>query len=129
MNLQAGVQQKDPGMRISDHFFDQHIAMLAVTTLDPIIEKALLRTFGFRFQVAFFLVTEGLTVADQKLQLTGARAIDRRIVDLVNDSLPQGKPAMGATVVRSADPVFPARSPFWTSSGGTEGLAHKKLIV
>ena len=101
-------------MGIGDYFLDQPVASLSIAVCQPVIQSAAFRVFDFVVKVAFFLMAERLTVGDQELQVTRVRAIDGRIVDLIDNSVAQRKPSMAASMIGGPDPLLAAGRPLWT---------------
>jgi hypothetical protein len=73
-------------MGISDHLVDKTVATVRLLVHDPDVQAAATDILDGRNQVASNVVKERLSVGQKVLQVTHLRAVDRRIVDLTQDS-------------------------------------------
>ena len=72
-------------------------------------------------QIAFFLMTKSLAIADEKLKITRVWLVDGWIVDFVQDAMAEREPKTAARVVGGAETVFCAGGPSGLETGRAEG--------
>ena len=72
-------------MRIADNLLDEAVAASGVGVHIPHPERLRVKVLEGRHQVALFFVRKGLAVCYQKLHVANLRAIDGRVVDLVQN--------------------------------------------
>ena len=111
-------------MRVGDDLLDQPVTSLVVAICQSVIERASLRIFDLVMKVTFFFMAERLAVSDQKLQFTDIRAINGRIVDLVEDSVTQRKPGVAVRVIGSPDALLVAVGPLRVKTGSAKCGFH-----
>ena len=98
-------------MRIGQHAFYETVAAVRLR-----IRKAIKNAIAFRVldqmdQVPLFLVTKRFAVTDEKLKVARVWLINMWIVDLIDDSVTEGKPNAATGMIGCADAFFRTGSP------------------
>src|SRR5215469_11796400 len=119
--VQARIDKEGRLMRIGDDFLVEMIAAIGRMTDDADGEAGAVEVLGYRIEVAAFLVKEGLAVGDQELHVADLWLIDRREINLVEDSGRRGKPQTAHRRVCGADGVLGAAGPARLDAGRAGG--------
>ena len=79
-------------MRISQYLFDQLIPPFGFS-VDHSVEKAVaFGVFNPMNQIALFLMAKRLSVTDKEFEITRIGLVGRRVVNLIYDTVTEGKP-------------------------------------
>lgn len=102
---------------IGQDLFLDPIASLGVRRLNQIRGYTRSHLRRFRVGISLFFREERFAVRDDETQVTGARAIDPRVIHLVQDAVAQGEPhaalAAGGGADTGLDTGCPARRDAW----------------
>src|SRR5215469_1212412 len=90
--LEANPLQDHAVVRVADDLLGERVAAVHVAIDVAYAEGFLMNVFECRQQMALLLVNEGLAIGDEELHIANLGAVDRRMIDLVQDAVGAGKP-------------------------------------
>src|SRR5688572_7135187 len=79
-------------MRVRENVLNQPVATIRLGICEAIEKVVSFGIFHEMVQVTFLLVTEGFTIADEKLEVSCVRLVNSWIVDLFDDAVTQREP-------------------------------------
>ena len=86
------VHEEARQVRVGEDLLDDGIAPLRVGVRDPVSEDVMGKPFRHGSEMTLFLVEETLPVRDKELEIPELRPIHGRVVDLGDDTVPDGEP-------------------------------------
>src|SRR5664280_912904 len=100
---------------------DQPVTTIAFRIGQAIERAVALRVFKLMFQIALFLMAEGLAVTDEKLKIARVRLIHMRIINLIHDAVAQCEPEPAARMISRAQTFLGAGCPARFDAGRAKG--------
>jgi hypothetical protein len=100
------MDQQSWMMRIGQDVFCQSVASVPLRIYQFVEKSLALRYLDFVMKVALFFMTEGFTIRDEKLEVSGVRRVHRGAVHFINDPVTYREPKSAGSVVRSADTLL-----------------------
>lgn len=98
-------------MGIRQDVLDQPVASIALGVSQPIERTGPFREFDLVEQITLLLMTKRFPITDQELKVPGIRLIDRRIIDLVDDSMAQRESHPATGMIGRSKPLFGTAGP------------------
>ena len=123
MTFQAHPGQNHAVVRVADDLLDKRVPALRIA-----IDIANTQRFGMnvlkrRQQIPLLFVGKGLPVADQEFHIAHLRAVDGRVIYLVENSVRAREPHAARRRISRPYRVLHARGPAWFDSRRAKGLA------
>src|SRR5262249_1632842 len=98
-------------MRMGKNMLHQPIPPLWIQVSKPVKRSLSFRTLDLMNEVSLLFMAECFAVGDKKLEVPGIGFIHIRVVDLVDDTVTEGKPEAATRMIGGADSYLRARSP------------------
>src|SRR5665213_3536604 len=107
-------------MRVRYDLFNQPIPSSAVSALDVVAKSVLLDIRNRTLEVALLFMEERFPICDEELHITYLRAVDRGIVDLVQNAVRKSEPDSAGGCICGPYPLLGTGSPARWDSRATE---------
>jgi len=95
---------------VCDDLLDVSVAAFRVRPFNA-VSQARWHALDAALQILCLLMKEGLTICKKKLDVSHLGHINGRVIDLGDDTVPDGKPNPTGSRVGCADPIFVAVRP------------------
>ena len=89
-----------------ENMLHQPIPPLWIRVSKPVKRSVSFRTLDLMNEVSLLFMAERFTVGDKKLGVPGIGFIHIRVVDLVDDTVTEGKPDAAARMIGGADSLL-----------------------
>src|SRR5215469_8840860 len=100
-------------MGMGENILHQAIPPLWIRVSKPVKRSVSFRTLDLMNKVSLLFMAERFAVGDEKLEVPCIGLIHIRVVDLVDDTVTEGKPETAARMIGGADSLLRTRSPAW----------------
>src|SRR6185437_5178467 len=112
-------------MRIADELLRNGIAAFGIGSNDANGRGVRMNVVQIILKVALLFMQKGLTVGEDQLHVTSLRMIDRRVINLVEDTVRKGVPDAARSGIRSGNGIFLAGGP----AGFETGSAKRSSLI
>src|SRR6202041_3426215 len=106
---------------VGDDLLDVSVAAFRVLPLNA-VSQARRHALNAGLQILCLLMKEGLSITKKKLDVPHLRRVNSRVIDLGDNTVPDGKPDPAGSRVGCADPILVAVSPTGLQTRPAEGV-------
>ncbi len=121
--LDLYVHQNDGMVGIRDELLGDLVSSAGIGSGEANREGPGIHVLKLVVQVALFFVEESLFIGEEQLHVAGLRAVDCRVIDLVQRAVRHRVPDLAGGGVGGSDRVFSTRSPARLETRGAERRA------